>query len=53
MIYFIFIWSILLPVCWLIGTATLVRLDAINLYRQGDRLLLALWIGILLLALTL
>lgn len=53
MIYFIFIWSILLPVCWLIGTATLARLDAISLYRPGDRLILALWIGILLLALTL
>ncbi|MEA5467364.1 hypothetical protein VB714_00690 [Spirulina sp. 06S082] len=40
-------------ICWLIGTGILDRLDAKSLGQKGDRAILAIWLGISLIAMSL
>ncbi|UBF26559.1 hypothetical protein K9N68_00655 [Kovacikia minuta CCNUW1] len=53
MIYFALVWNILIVICWVIGTGLLVRLDAHCFHRSPDRWIIALWSGVVLLAITL
>lgn len=53
MCYFIFVWNILLPICWIIGMGLLQRLQANCFQRCGDRFIIAVWSGVVLLAITL
>lgn len=46
MFYFIAIWMLLLVPSWLLGTACLRGLQAHSFDRQGDRTMVALWLGI-------
>ncbi|MBE9030710.1 hypothetical protein IQ266_13315 [filamentous cyanobacterium LEGE 11480] len=52
MIYFIGVWLVLLLVCPIVGIGLLNGLSDINLWRLGDRFILALWLGIILFAVT-
>jgi hypothetical protein len=53
MIYFIFIWVLLFIACGSIGTNLLNRLQAECFERVGDRAIASLWLGIVVLALSL
>lgn len=53
MLYFIAAWTLLSVVCWLIGTALLNILRANVFTRFGDRSIVALWLGVVLLAIVL
>jgi hypothetical protein len=53
MIYFILVWNVLIAVCWIVGTGVLLRLRASSFHRLGDRLIIAVWTGVVLLAITL
>ena len=50
MIYFIAAWCILSIVSWLVGTALILSLRADCFDRIGDRIIVSLWLGLVLLA---
>ena len=50
MLYFLTVWIILFLICFPIGTACLHLCRADSLGREGDRLLIALWLGMILLS---
>ncbi|WP_152532309.1 LIC_10190 family membrane protein [Leptolyngbya sp. Heron Island J] len=50
MIYFIAAWCIVSIVSWLIGTALIISLRADCFDRMGDRIIVSLWLGLVLLA---
>jgi hypothetical protein len=47
MLYFAAIWLLLLPLCAIWGTGWLNGLDAIAFRRLGDRLMAAVWLGLI------
>ncbi|WP_421655273.1 LIC_10190 family membrane protein [Leptothermofonsia sp. ETS-13] len=53
MLYFIAAWILLLIGCCVIGTGLLNALRANQLERMGDRFILAVWLGIVVLSVTL
>ncbi|HEY9859932.1 MAG TPA: hypothetical protein V6D16_10530 [Candidatus Obscuribacterales bacterium] len=53
MLYFIAAWALLGIVSWVIGTALLQLLNATCFERLGDRWLAVLWLGLVVLAVTL
>jgi len=53
MLYFIVAWIVLLMVCCLIGTALINVLQADNFERVGDRTIAAVWLGVVILAISL
>ncbi len=50
MLYFLVVWSILAALTWLIGTALLGGLQVTCFDRIGDRAIVALWLGTVVLA---
>lgn len=52
MLYFILIWTFLLITCCVIGTALLHLLKANCFERMGDRVLAAVWLGVIVLAIS-
>ncbi len=52
MVYFVAIWLLFLGICLCIGIAILQGLAIWDCLRQGDRFILAEWIGLLVLAIT-
>lgn len=53
MLYFIVVWLLLGSLSWIIGIGVLNHLQAHQFNRGGDRLVVALWLGVLLLAVSL
>ena len=53
MLYFIIVWTFLIIVCWLIGAALLDVLKADSFERVGDRLIAAVWLGVVVLSISL
>lgn len=50
MLYFIAAWSILATLAWIVGTALIQGLNADCFDRVGDRVMVALWLGTVLLS---
>lgn len=53
MLYFILVWTFLLITCCVIGTALLNLLKADCFERMGDRVLAAVWLGVIVLSISL
>jgi hypothetical protein len=53
MLYFIVVWLILLVVCCPIGTALLNKLPNNGFDRTGDRLIVSVWLGLVILSIAL
>lgn len=53
MLYFVLTWTVLLIVCGVIGVGMLHFLRANAFQRSGDRLIVAIWLGVILLAVLL
>ncbi|MBF2076520.1 MAG: hypothetical protein IGS50_22555 [Synechococcales cyanobacterium C42_A2020_086] len=53
MLYFIAVWLVLLPVCYLIGVGCLNGLQADRFRQASDRQIAALWLGVVMLSVVL
>jgi len=53
MLYFIVVWFILLIVCSIIGTGILKGLKVDCFDRMGDRAILSLWLGVIVMSIAL
>lgn len=50
MLYFVVVWTVLLLACMVIGTALLQQFQLQHFVRMGDRLIVAEWLGLIVLA---